>query len=500
MQQTSSIWIADDDPSIIWVLKKALEAHAYEVREFSEARTLIDALNASEAEARPDVVITDIRMPGMSGLAMLKRLHRVDARLPVIVMTAYSDLQSAVSSYQAGAFDYLPKPFDVDDALNLVSKALRHHGQRDTSPASGVKDVIPARNTDETSTRAAKSETETPAGLGGMIGHAPAMQEVFQAIGRLSKSNISVLIRGESGTGKELVARALHQSSPRVRQPFLEINTAAIPADLLESELFGHEKGAFTGADERRIGRFEQAHGGTLFLDEIGDMPAELQTRLLRVLSESRFFRVGGHEELTVDVRIIAATNQDLDARVQDGRFRLDLFHRLNVVTIEIPPLRERLEDIPPLTRFFFAQAAKEFQLEEKKMDDAAMRTLQAHHWSGNVRELQNLCQRLSVMVPGESVTVHDLPPEFRHVAPTPANTISWKEHLSQAIRARFLRGEQAVMDQLQPEIDQVLIDTALAFSEGHKQNAAKLLGWGRNTLTRKTQELDKLPSQSDRT
>ncbi len=470
------VWLIDDDRSISWVLERAFTQAGYSVRTFDQANAIFSALK----EHIPNVIFTDIHMPGLSGLELLSQLQDDYAFIPVIVMTAYSDLDSAVSSYQQGAFEYLAKPFDIDDALALLARAIAANEQANET------DIEPD------STGAGRSSAiEKPANrIAGLVGQAPAMQNLFQAIGRLSLSDISVLIRGESGTGKELVARALHDSSPRASQPFVEINTAAIPAELLESELFGHEKGAFTGADSLRKGRFEQASGGTLFLDEIGDMPAELQTRLLRVLSEKRFFRVGGRDQLSVNVRVLAATNQNLEARVKDGRFRLDLFHRLNVVTLEIPPLRERIEDIALLAEHFMGLAAQEFNQDLKRIDSSALKMMQAYNWPGNVRELQNQCRRLTVMAPGKTVTRNDLPQEIRELQSEPARVEVWQQALRQHARLRWIKGENGVMKTLQSEIDKNLIEAALAFTDGHKQNAARLLGWGRNTITRKMQEL----------
>ena len=458
------IWIADDDASICWVLEKSLALAGYTTQAFSRADDLLSALQ----HASPAAVFTDVRMPGKSGLEMLQQIKIDFPSLPVIVMTAYSDLDTAVGAYQKGAFDYLPKPFDVDDAISLLERALaEQHALTEVTkkePDSQYQQQI--------------------------IGSAPSMQDVFRTIGRLSHSNISVLIRGESGTGKELVATALHQSSPRKHKPFIEINTAAIPAELLESELFGHEKGAFTGAHSLRRGRFEQADGGTLFLDEIGDMPLELQTRLLRVLSEKRFFRVGGREQLDVDVRVIAATNQNLEAQVEAGEFRLDLFHRLNVVSIELPPLSMRTEDIEQLAQFFFEQAAKEFSVKQKLLASDALRAMQSYAWPGNIRELQNLCKRLTVMAPGHTIRAQDLPDGFGATIDEGLPQTSWQPLLRQYVLAEWSRGVEGISASLQPEYERLVIDAALQMANGHKQNAAKLLGWGRNTLTRKIQEL----------
>ncbi|MFT5113131.1 MAG: two-component system nitrogen regulation response regulator GlnG [Parasphingorhabdus sp.] len=459
------VWIVDDDSSIRWVLGKALGAEKMQIQSFESAD---DVLRKLETE-QPDVIITDIRMPGTNGLELLKRLQDSWPQMPVILMTAHTDLDSAVSAYQGGAFEYLPKPFDIDDAVSLVSKALDHVDQ---SPKS------------------AQQESSEPGSE--IIGAAPAMQEVFRIIGRLSKSNMSVLIRGESGTGKELVAQALFQTGNRSKQPFVALNTAAIPAELLESELFGHEKGAFTGAQNRRTGRFEQANGGTLFLDEIGDMPADLQTRLLRVLSDNSFYRVGGHEQIRVDVRIIAATNQDLETRVADGRFREDLFHRLNVISIQIPPLRERREDIPLLSRRFLEQAARELDVDGKQLSTSALSALVNHQWPGNVRQLQNACRRLTVMAPGQTVGDNDLPEELRVFVAQPEMSAGpdWEQLLRDVADGRLADGQSNILDQLLQQFESALIQTALQHTQGHKQEAAKRLGWGRNTLSRKIREL----------
>jgi two-component system nitrogen regulation response regulator GlnG len=422
-----------------------------------------EAFFAALALEKPDVLITDIRMPGMTGLELMERLADQEPEIPVIVITAHSDLDSAVSAYRGGAFEYLPKPFDIDDAVELVSRAAR---QRSTVSSESGPHVAPR-----------------------MIGQAPAMQEVFRAIGRLSRSSMTVLITGESGTGKELVAQALHENSPRAEQPFVALNTSAIAAELLESELFGHEKGAFTGADKRRIGRFEQADGGTLFLDEIGDMSPQLQTRLLRVLAENEFFRVGGQTTVRVDVRVIAATHQDLGEAVKAGRFREDLFHRLNVMRIEVPALRSRREDIPELARFYLSQAARELTVSSKTLSSGAVDLLSAYHWPGNVRELVNVCRRLTVTAAGREITEQDLPPEFGGVAPTDANA-DWTADLTNWAEERLAAGGPPLLDDALPAFERTLIEAALRRARGKRLEAAKLLGWGRNTLTRKIKEL----------
>ncbi|MDR9437765.1 MAG: nitrogen regulation protein NR(I) [Thiohalophilus sp.] len=458
-----TIWIVDDDRSIRWVLEKAFKNAEMEVRSFDEADSVLRALNRSE----PDVIISDIRMPGMDGLELLGRIHDKYPGLPVIIITAHTDLDSAVSAYEVGAFEYLPKPFDVDEAVELARRAISH--RRETGGG------------------------ETPAGQidAEIIGEAPSMQEVFRAIGRLARSNITVLINGESGTGKELVAQALHRHSPRAGQPFIALNMAAIPRDLLESELFGHEKGAFTGANTARQGRFEQADGGTLFLDEIGDMPQELQTRLLRVLADGEFYRVGGHSAVKVDVRIIAATHQNLEKLVEQGRFREDLFHRLNVIRIHIPSLRERREDIPLLAQHFLNRAAKELNVDAKSLDREVMDYLSRLDWPGNVRQLENTCRWLTVMSPGQVVHIDDLPPEMLHGKDETHFDGDWSELLRHWAEQELSQGHTAILDQAMPQFERVMIETALKKTGGRRQDAAKLLGWGRNTLTRKIKELN---------
>jgi len=422
-----------------------------------------DALRELE-RSQPSVVVSDIRMPGVSGLELLQSLKEQLPKVPVIIMTAYSDLDSAVSAFQGGAFEYLPKPFDVDQALELVRRALAENASRDV-PAS--------------------SDAPVPE----ILGQAPAMQEVFRAIGRLSQSHATVLITGESGSGKELVAHALHRHSPRAAGPFIALNTAAIPRDLLESELFGHERGAFTGAAAQRRGRFEQADGGTLFLDEIGDMPAELQTRLLRVLSDGQFYRVGGHTPIKVNVRVIAATHQDLEVRVREGLFREDLFHRLNVIRMRLPALRERREDIPLLMRHFMQKSARELGMEAKGMSEAALKTLVNLPWSGNVRQLENVSHYLTVMAPGQVVDVGDLPSDLMQGTSEQTGG-DWLQGLAAEAGARLARGEAAILDELTQAYEKTLIEVALRHTGGRRIEAAHLLGWGRNTLTRKIHEL----------
>jgi two-component system nitrogen regulation response regulator GlnG len=453
------VWLVDDDASIRWVLERALRNDGMAPRAFEAAEPALDALRRDT----PDVLITDIRMPGASGLELLRRIRDASPALPVIVMTAHSDLGSAVSAYEGGAFEYLPKPFDIDQAVALVRRAA--NGALLGGADAGGAPRIPE-----------------------LLGRAPAMQQVFRAIGRLARSSVTVLITGESGTGKELVARALHQHSPRASRTFVALNTAAIPADLLESELFGHERGAFTGADAQRRGRFEQADGGTLFLDEIGDMSMPLQTRLLRVLAEGEFYRVGGQTPIRVDVRVIAATHQGLEERVARGLFREDLFHRLNVIRMELPPLRARAEDIPDLLMHYMLVAARELGVEPKALAPDALSRLAAHEWPGNVRELVNLCRRLSVLAPGTEVHLADLPPELTGPAAGPRDS-DWVSQLAGWAERHAQSGRQPLLDAAQPQFERVLIRAALKRTQGHRQEAAKLLGWGRNTLTRKLKE-----------
>lgn len=458
------IWIIDDDKSIRWVFEKALARTDFEYKTFS---SIAEALNALDRE-QPQVVVSDIRMPNGSGLDFLSEIKRRFPDIPVIIMTAYSDLESAVAAFQGGAFEYLAKPFDVDQAIDIIKRAVEE------STRQAVE------SSDDTLSEA------TPE----IIGQAPSMQEVFRAIGRLSRSHATVLINGESGSGKELVARALHRHSPRADKPFIAINTAAIPKDLLESELFGHERGAFTGAAASRRGRFEQADGGTLFLDEIGDMPADLQTRLLRVLSDGQFYRVGGHQPIKVNVRIIAATHQDLEQRVKNGLFREDLFHRLNVIRLRLPPLRERREDIPLLIKHFLQHSATELGVETKQPSVAALKYLSAVNWSGNVRQLENVCHWLTVMAPGQNIDIADLPPELKEDVGSPAGTTSWQEALASEVSDALNRGEQNVMETRTHLFERILIEKALEHTHGRRVEAAVQLGIGRNTLTRKIQEL----------
>ncbi len=459
---SKSVWIVDDDRSIRWVLEKALAREGIPFKSFASAYEVLQALPVTQ----PQVLVSDIRMPGESGLVLLNKVKERYPQIPVIIMTAYSDLDSAVAAFQGGAFEYLPKPFDVDHALALIRRATAE------TPVSA--------------TAATPAVSETPE----MLGQAPAMQEVFRAIGRLSQSNVTVLITGESGTGKELVARALHRHSLRAAGPFIAINTAAIPKDLLESELFGHERGAFTGAQSSRRGRFEQAEGGTLFLDEIGDMPADLQVRLLRVLADGEYYRVGGVAPMKASVRVIAATHQNLEERVRQGLFREDLMHRLNVVRLRLPPLRERQEDIAPLARHFLQKSARDLAVDPKLLSDDALKVIAAFPFPGNVRQLENMCHWLTVMAPGQRIEVADLPPEIREGPATAGSEGNWQQALDRELAQALARGERAVGDRLEREFERTLILRALTHTGGHRMEAAQWLGWGRNTLTRKIQEL----------
>lgn len=476
MTDKANIWIVDDDRSIRWVMEKALSRQEFDVRSFEDAGTLLDEI----ANGEPEVIISDIRMPGINGLDLLKTIHEECPDIPVIITTAHSDLDSAVAAYQGGAFEYLPKPFDIDELISVTQRALTFTREQKNPPE--IKDN-PIR-TD-------------------IIGEAPAMQEVFRAIGRLSKSNITVLINGESGTGKELVARALHRHSPRSQHPFIALNMAAIPHDLIESELFGHEKGAFTGAAQRRTGRFEQADGGTLFLDEIGDMPAEAQTRLLRVLADGEFYRVGGHTAVKVNVRIIAATHQNLEGLVAEHRFREDLFHRLNVIRIHLPKLSDRSEDIPKLIQFFLKQSSKDLDVEPKIASKEVENFLSTLAWPGNVRQLENTCRWLTVMASGREILLSDLPPELLpedDEQPSAGSTSTagvglpvngnWEEGLRLWAQKALDDGKEKILDIATPAFERTMIEVALGKTGGRKKEASELLGWGRNTLTRKLREL----------
>ncbi|MBS4018825.1 MAG: nitrogen regulation protein NR(I) [Dechloromonas sp.] len=456
------VWIVDDDRSIRWVLEKTLSREGIPFESFASASEAISSLEGGCEP--PQVLMSDIRMPGQSGLELLQEVKTRHPGVPVIIMTAYSDLESAVAAFQGGAFEYLPKPFDVDQALELIRRAIDESMHQ--SGAAEEEGLVPE-----------------------ILGQAPAMQEVFRAIGRLALSHATVLITGESGSGKELVARALHRHSPRAERPFVAINTAAIPKDLLESELFGHERGAFTGAQAQRRGRFEQAEGGTLFLDEIGDMPSELQTRLLRVLSDGHFYRVGGHSPIKANVRVIAATHQNLESRVKDGLFREDLFHRLNVIRIRLPSLRERREDIPLLTRHFLQKSARELGVEPKRLSEAALKYLCGLDFQGNVRQLENLCHWLTVMAPGQQVEVGDLPSELRE-APPQMLVGDWEKALEGEVDRLLARGVPDVHGLLSQAFERILISRALAHTGGRRIEAAQALGIGRNTITRKIADL----------
>ena len=460
---SAPLWIVDDDPSIRFVLERALARQDLATRSFAEAGEVLEALAAPACAQTqvPQVLLTDIRMPGGSGLALLAQLRTRLPGLAVIVMTAYSDLDSAVAAFQGGAFDYLAKPFDVQQVVELVLRALPQHARE--APAEAPLEAAP-----------------------GMLGRAPAMQDVFRAIGRLSQSTATVLVTGETGTGKELVARALHRHSPVAGGPFVALNTAAIPRELLESELFGHERGAFTGAAGQRRGHFEQADGGTLFLDEIGDMPLELQTRLLRVLSDGQFHRVGGHASVRVRVRVIAATHQDLEQRVRAGTFREDLFHRLNVIRLRLPPLRERGQDVPMLAQHFLSQAAHQLGVAPKRLSGAALAQLQRFAFPGNVRQLENLCHWLTVMAPAQLVAPADLPPELHAGAPAAAPPSGWEQGLADETRSLLEQGREQIWAGLAQRFEAVLIDAALQLSQGRRAEAAQRLGMGRNTLARK--------------
>ncbi|WP_432464216.1 MULTISPECIES: nitrogen regulation protein NR(I) [unclassified Agarivorans] len=464
----ATVWVVDDDSSIRWVLEKALKTAGYDCLSFADGELMLQQLDYEQ----PDVVISDIRMPGMDGLSLLEKTQTHFPEMPVIIMTAHSDLDSAVNAYQRGAFEYLPKPFDIDEAVALTERAVAVSREQKGNKVS--------------------SKPSSPAPE--IIGEAPAMQEVFRAIGRLSRSSISVLINGQSGTGKELVAHALHKHSPRANGSFIALNMAAIPKDLIESELFGHEKGAFTGANNIRHGRFEQANGGTLFLDEIGDMPLDIQTRLLRVLADGQFYRVGGHSPVQVDVRIIAATHQNLEKKVTEGDFREDLFHRLNVIRIHLPSLCERREDIPSLAKHFLSQAAKELNVESKSLHKDTQRFMMQLAWPGNVRQLENVCRWLTVMASGQEVLPADLPTELSKPVVTEHEENSegnWRTLLKIWVSQQLVSGQIDILGEAMPDFERIMLTTALEHTHGHKQEAARLLGWGRNTLTRKLKELN---------
>ena len=460
MADAAQVWIVDDDRSVRFVLAAALGEAGFRVTAFADAAEVLDALAAGRA---PDLLLTDVRMPGDSGLILLDKLKASRPQLPVIVMSAHTDVASTAGAFRGGAQEFLSKPFDMDEAVALVQRAL---------PAQAME-------------RAALPLAAPPEPAQALIGQAPAMRALFRAIGRLAQVPLSVLITGETGTGKELVARALHRESPRVARPFVALNAAAIPAELLESELFGHEAGAFTGAHKRHIGRFEQADGGTLFLDEIGDMPAALQTRLLRVLAEGEFFRVGGRELIRVDVRVIAATHQPLEALVEQGRFRADLLHRLDVVRLSLPPLRQRREDIPQLAARFLAHAARKLQLPPKKLSAPALERLRVHAWPGNVRELENVCWRLAALAPGDTIGAVDLALALPTAAQATAHA-DWPQRLADWARAQLDAGTPGLHAQARELLDRTLLDTALERCNGHRSDAAALLGLSRNTVTRK--------------
>ena len=465
MTSKSLIWIVDDDKSIRWVLEKSLTKAGFECASFNSGDDMLKHLQDSQ----PDAIVSDIRMPGTDGLNTLEIVHRQFPDLPVIIMTAHSDLSRAVQSYKIGAFEYLAKPFDVNEAVAVTERAVKtnHNHKKDRSDAAAPD---PARE---------------------IIGEAPAMQEVFRAIGRLSKSSITVLIKGESGTGKELVAQALHRHSPRAEKTCITLNMAAIPSDLIESELFGHEKGAFTGATQLRKGRFEQAEGGTLFLDEIGDMPMEAQTRLLRVLSAGEFYRVGGLQPLKADVRIIAATHQDLHKRVEEQRFREDLYHRLNVIPIQLPRLAERREDIPALCEHFLSRATRQIGVEAKRLRPETMQLICRLPWPGNIRQLENFCSWISVMASGQEIFIDDLPKEFLQAnSEQSLDDEQWSENLRNWAEWELSQGRRGILEQAIPVFEKTLIEVALKYSGGRKRDASELLGWGRNTLSRKIQEL----------
>lgn len=533
-----TIWVIDDDVALRLILDDTLTDAGFAVKTFGQAKLAWQTLAQLNNNQLPQTIITDIRMPMMDGLTFSEKLHAQFPHIPVIIMTAHADVQSAVDSYQTGAFDYLPKPFELDDAVSMVQKAVRQYQNNNQLFAKKDKEsdgliqnterytAILANNPSENG----ENSQQNPSGI---IGQSVAMQQVFRAIGRLSNTPITVLITGESGTGKELIAHALHEHSPRKNKPFIALNMAAIPHDLIESELFGHEKGAFTGASNARIGRFEQAHGGTLFLDEIGDMQLPTQTRLLRVLANGEFFRVGGQKPVKMDVRIIAATHQNLEQLIKQGKFREDLFYRLNVIRLSLPALRERREDIPLLVNFFMHSVANNMQLSIKTIAPATMQVLQAYDWQGNVRQLENACRWLTVMASGQQVQIDDLPPEIltfyrqhfnqqnyadtnfvllrnNEIQPTfdnqnlakmvdnlpskpsttPVNALDWLTPLRHWAKQALDNGEQDILQTAVPMFEKCLLEVALAHTHQHKGGAAKLLGWGRNTVTRKFQQL----------
>ena len=494
MIKAENIWIIDDDQSIRWVLQRALEKAGMNITAYEFTSDLLKDISATNVTL-PDAIISDIRMPGMSGLDLTKQIHKKFPDLPIIIMTAYSDMESAMSAYDTGAFEYLPKPFDINEAVELARRACAaSKSSRSVDKATGNQNSDDVEDK-EISTNIIQGKqhspntAEAPISQKEIIGQSIAMQSLFKTIGKLSKTSISVLITGESGTGKELVAKALHTHSPRAHKPFIAINTAAIPRELLESELFGHEKGSFTGAQAQRKGRFEQANGGTLFLDEIGDMPSELQTRLLRVLADGEFYRVGGTQAINVDVRVVAATHQNLEQHVQNGTFREDLFHRLNVIRLQIPALRERDEDIIVLLNHFLVQAAQELNAEQKNLSNEVINYLQTLKWPGNVRQLENLSRWLTVMATGQEITLEDLPPDL--LESHNKTDLDWEKLLFQNMMQRLNRGETRILDALMPKFESIALAAALEKTGGRKKDASELLGWGRNTLTRKLKELN---------
>ena len=485
LQTKENIWIIDDDQSIRFVLQRALEKAGMKITAFEYTSDLLNALTEKDVVV-PDTIISDIRMPSMSGLELSKEIHKHYPDLPIIIMTAYSDMDSAMSAYDIGAFEYLPKPFDLNEAVELARRASasKHSNKKETSTDIKTEKEAPIYKDNNMSSDDDKGISDKE-----IIGQSVAMQSLFKTIGRLSKTSISVLITGESGTGKELVAKALHTHSPRSHKDFIAINTAAIPKELLESELFGHEKGSFTGAQAQRKGRFEQANGGTLFLDEIGDMPAELQTRLLRVLADGEFYRVGGTQAIKVDVRVVAATHQNLEEHVQNGTFREDLFHRLNVIRLQIPALRERDEDIIVLLNHFLKQASEELKAEKKILSKEVIDYLQTLKWPGNVRQLENVSRWLTVMATGQEVTIEDLPADLRESQNK--TDLDWEKLLFQNMIQRLNRGETRILDEVTPKFESIALAAALEKTGGRKKDAADLLGWGRNTLTRKLKEFE---------
>ncbi len=468
MKKNTEVWVVDDDKSIRWVLEKSLQRESIPVRVFSSADDALTTLKSTQ----PAIIFSDIRMPGTDGFQFLHVLQRDYPDIPVIIMTAHSDLDTTVTAFKSGAFEYLPKPFDITEVVEVAKRAIEQSELQSSEEKDTDEPILSIPSQD-------------------FIGKSPAIQKVFHAIGRLSQSSIAVLITGESGTGKELIAKALHTHSPRAANPFIAINTAAIPRELLESELFGHEKGAFTGAHAQRKGRFEQADGGTLFLDEIGDMPAELQTRLLRVLADGEFYRVGGHTPVKVDVRIVAATHQDLQQRVKDHLFREDLYHRLNVINVHSPALRERPEDIELLLKHFLKQSSQELNVEMKQCEPAVFELLQQQHWPGNIRQLENTARWLTVMVASKDITVEDLPPEFMQGASSGDDSQHWEQALAQYATRQLQQGAVRLLDKTTPLYESIMIKTALKITAGKKKEAADLLGLGRNTLSRKITELD---------